>query len=675
MKPIALALLVITMSASAQQASITVMAGQDLGPVNHLIFGHNIEAADNARIFSDDQADMIQLQTGNGFWDPVLKRPVPAIVNACKQVGMSMLRYPGGCLAHNYDWRKAVGPDAKKNGWLFGLDEYLALCQAIGAEPMITVSDYVLPADEMPENASSLVEYLNAPADERHPWALKRAQWGHPEPYHVHWFELGNESIHGNHRVLPRRKYSPEEYAAYSNATAAAMRKVDPSIAIGIVMAPSAGMDIESRWNRTVVHLAGKSADFIVVHLYAPYINKSSIASEKKLMQATMAVGEQGEYHLREYREMVRRESGRDLPLAVTEYNGELGETVKPYRFSYGVALESADMMRIFLDPRNRVATANYWQFLNAYFGMLRSPEVGGKGEPQSAKPAFPLYRLWGQHFGAQLIPVKVSSPHETFEGESSVLPAHGDQLTPRRQIGVLQVRTLLSQQGKPIGTANSFALHVDPIEKESYPLLAHLPLTPADKATEYELTFEARFVPDVSTSLSRDSSIGLGLIDARGWGKTHSAVGVDDITTTWRSLSGVYSPKTDTTQIDLNARIIPNGNVVSGTIEVRNLEIKTFSPLVFPAYATLTSTASLSADKKTMYLLVFNKDTKSLTAPLFIEGFDARQARYWEVASPDLAVFDGVGETVSGAALQRTPEGWSHAFPPYSMTAIEFER
>ncbi len=69
----------------------------------------------------------------------------------------------------NFDWRKTVGPDAKKNGWLFGLDEYLSLCATIGATPLITISDYVLPAKQMPQNAGALVEYLNSQPTQRPP--------------------------------------------------------------------------------------------------------------------------------------------------------------------------------------------------------------------------------------------------------------------------------------------------------------------------------------------------------------------------------------------------------------------------------------------------------------------------------------------------------------------------
>src|SRR5271167_4951617 len=75
-----------------QAASIVVKAGETLGPVNRLVFGQNLEAADNARVFSSDTTDLNLIQRGDGFWDPTNGAPVPQVVDQSKAVGMSMLR-------------------------------------------------------------------------------------------------------------------------------------------------------------------------------------------------------------------------------------------------------------------------------------------------------------------------------------------------------------------------------------------------------------------------------------------------------------------------------------------------------------------------------------------------------------------------------------------------------
>jgi len=663
-----------------QAAEITVNAGQVLGPVNRLVFGQNIEAADNAHIFSSDTTDLNLIQRGEGFWDPARKAPVPEVLNQSKAVNMSLLRYPGGCLVHNFDWRKTVGPDAKKTGWLFGLDEYLSLCSSIGAVPLITISDYALPAEEMPQNAADLVEYLNSPADAPHPWAVKRMEWGHPAPYNVIWFELGNESMHGNHRVLPHRQYSAEQYAAYANATAAAMRKADPRIKLGIVMTPGPGNDVNSDWNRTVMHLAGASADFVVIHMYAPQEPNSGIPESLRI-QAMMAAGQQVDDHLREYHQMIRKELGHDLPLGITEFNGALDDA--PHRFSYGNALECADLLRVFLKPEANVALANYFNFLNDAFGMLRSNVSAATGEPISSEPALPLFQLWAQHFGSRLVKVEVQGPRAEFPGAGSVVAATGTTSEPRRQIERVDLNRYSSLAGSlwpkllnvQIQKQNSdLTIHLQNLSRSIYPTIAEIPRPEAAAGTQVELSvsFDAQFTPDPGGTRA---PLGIGLMDSRGWNQTHSGIGVDGITTEWKHFDETYRLTAQTPSVDLTARLMADGTNVSGILQIHRLEVASFVAGHDAAYPLLTSSASTSADGKKLYLIVFNKSpTDSIPATTHLTGFSAAKAQYWEVNGPAFESTSGVSETVQGAPLpisNRTAS--NHVFPAHSMTSIEF--
>jgi alpha-N-arabinofuranosidase len=665
-----------------QTADIVVNASQKLGPVNPLVFGQNINAADNAHIFSSETTDLNLIQRGDGFWDPDKGAPVSEVVNQSRAVKMSMLRYPGGCLAHNFDWRKTVGPAAKENGWLFGVDEYLRLCHTIGAIPLITISDYALPADQMPANAAALVEYLNSPADTTHPWAMKRKDWGHPAPYRATWFELGNESMHGNHRVLPRRQYLAEQYAAYANATAAAMRKIDPGIKLGIVVMPGPGTDVNCDWNRTVVRLAGAGADFVVIHMYTPEVPKAGLP-ENVLMQTMMAAGQQVEEHLIEYHQMIRKELGHDLPLAITEFNGALDQSA--YRLSYGNALECADLLRVFLKPEMNVALANYWTFLNSPFGMLHTTVHASDGEPVSREPALLLYELWSRHFGSQLLKVEAQTPRAEFSGAGSIEAARGTASEPRRQIqrfdldqyssltGTLWPRLLNVQIQR---TNSDVTIHLQNLNRSIYPLLAEIPRPDVAPGTqvEFSVSFDAKFTPDPG---SDTAPMGIGLMDSRGWNQTRSGIGVDDITTDWKHLDGTYRLTPQTPNVDLTARLIAGGKTVSGTLLVRNLMVADYITAHDAAYPLLTTSASVSSDGRKVYLIVFNKSASdSIPTTIHLTGFSADSAQYWEVNGAALNSAAGVSETRQREALpMHNASATSHIFPAHSMTAIEFSR
>ena len=660
-------------------AQITVDATKVVAPVNRYVFGQAVEAADSAGIFKGSVTQPTQLQSGNGFWNWETSKPVASIVQKCHQVNVTMMRYPGGSLANNYDWRKSVGPLESRPGWKFGLEEYLNLCRMIGAEPMITVSDYVLSAEEMPAHNAQLVEFLNAPATPKHPWAMKRKEYGHPKPYGVKWFELGNESNLGNCELKPHRQFTSEQYVKYARDCVQAMRAVDPTIKIGVVtaaMEPDPGCE----WNRKVARLTGDIADFVVVHNYAPAMGRNmQLSGEGQLMEACMAEGDQYEKHLLDHRDIIRHEAGKDLPLAVTEYNvGFEFDKPKPYRFSYGAGLACADLLRIFLKPENGVVAANYWQLLNGYWGMLNSDLQQPEGGAVSERPAFPLFRLWGEHFGSKLVNVKVDGPRASFAGIASVLPARGESGKVGKPLGSVGIEPSGDMAGR--GYAVSFSgtdaaqVKLNDLTGDFYPTLGTVNAVEGQAVSDcdYRLVFEARLVSDGSSEVM---PLGLELVDARGWGSTGSIVQVRGIgQREWKEFSSaIFHTLPDAKSVELAGMFAVGPHKVSGVMDIRNIRIDAFSKTSFPAYALLTCAASTSADKSKLYLVVFNKSgTDDITTQVNIKGFSAGQAKIWQVNASGFAALDGVKESASGDDIPFKDGGFTYTFPAHSMSAIE---
>src|SRR5206468_5093319 len=107
-------------------------------------------------------------------------------------------RWPGGNFVSTYHWEDGVGPldsrPTKANfAWgalelnTFGTDEFISFCRAVGCEPMICVNA----GSGTPEEAARWIEYCNGPATS--PMGKLRAANGHPEPFHVKHWEVGNE--------------------------------------------------------------------------------------------------------------------------------------------------------------------------------------------------------------------------------------------------------------------------------------------------------------------------------------------------------------------------------------------------------------------------------------------------------------------------------------------------
>jgi alpha-N-arabinofuranosidase len=109
--------------------AVTVLINREEGPVNKKIFGNNVLGHEGLK-----SADY-----GYGLWDSKWDRAsVRAVVDLAKGAGITMVRFPGGCGTHAYDWKKAVGKDRKE--FLFGIDEFLTTAEAMGAEAVLTVS-------------------------------------------------------------------------------------------------------------------------------------------------------------------------------------------------------------------------------------------------------------------------------------------------------------------------------------------------------------------------------------------------------------------------------------------------------------------------------------------------------------------------------------------------------
>ena len=142
---------------------------------------------------------------GFGMYDEENDQVYPDFLEKTKESSLGVVRYPGGTIANLFTWKDTIGPRAERSNVVlgnnyasvfpyYGLDEHMRYTEDIGAEVLYMVGE----AAETPAGAADLVEYMNAPNDGSNPgggtdWAAVRAQNGHPEPYDVIYYEIGNE--------------------------------------------------------------------------------------------------------------------------------------------------------------------------------------------------------------------------------------------------------------------------------------------------------------------------------------------------------------------------------------------------------------------------------------------------------------------------------------------------
>ena len=190
----------------------------------------------------------------------------PEVVAILKQQHSGMYRFPGGNFLSNHDWHDAVGdPDRRPPTWDYvwsavqpndvGTDEFMTLCELLGVDAFISVNAGFGDA----HCAAELVEYVNGSADT--PMGKRRAANGHPAPYKVKWWGIGNE-MYGSWQF---GNMALNQYVIKHNMFAKAMRKVDPTITLLATGATPEEMTIYGLSLRTTGKLApdfGSAADW-----------------------------------------------------------------------------------------------------------------------------------------------------------------------------------------------------------------------------------------------------------------------------------------------------------------------------------------------------------------------------------------------------------------------------
>ncbi|MFN7994124.1 MAG: hypothetical protein U0Q18_11005 [Bryobacteraceae bacterium] len=210
------------------------------------------------------------------------------VVDGLRKLKPGIIRF-GGTSIEGFEWEQTVGnwdtraPFTTVWGGLesnfVGIDEFLRLCELVGAEPMICVRW----TGKQPADAAAEIEYVNGRADSR--WGQLRARNGHPRPYGVKYWQIGNE-------------VGGAEYAESIAAFAQAMRAADPSIKL-----------LSSYPRNDLLIKAGGQLDYLCPHHYE-YGDMTEVATEFEAL-----------------RKQIEAQGGsRDVRVAVTEWNTTGGD-------------------------------------------------------------------------------------------------------------------------------------------------------------------------------------------------------------------------------------------------------------------------------------------------------------------------------------------------------------
>ena len=186
-----------------------------------------------------------------------------------RELGPTVMRYPGGNFVSGYRWEDGVGPRERRPrrldlAWVstetnaFGTNEFIDWCRAADAEPMLAVNLGTRRGDD----ARNLLEYCNHPGGT----ALSdlRAAHGWPAPHDVRLWCLGNE-MDGPWQMETKTAH---EYGRIAAEAAKMMKLFDPTLELAACGSSGRNMPSFGAWEDTVLEHTFEHVDLISLHTY-----------------------------------------------------------------------------------------------------------------------------------------------------------------------------------------------------------------------------------------------------------------------------------------------------------------------------------------------------------------------------------------------------------------------
>lgn len=195
------------------------------------------------------------------------------MLDAARELKLTNMRWPGGNFLGSYDWRDGIGPKEQRPkrmelAWgviepnQVGTDEWIQLNQLIGSENVVCINM----GTGMVMDAAYWVEYCNAPVGSY--WADQRAKNGHPEPYGIKYWCLGNE-VDGEGWIIGYK--SAEDYVKFAKVVSRAMLRSSPGTKLEFIANGSSNYKDTVAWidwNWTIIKELHDIAPYLSLHRY-----------------------------------------------------------------------------------------------------------------------------------------------------------------------------------------------------------------------------------------------------------------------------------------------------------------------------------------------------------------------------------------------------------------------
>ena len=342
------------------------------------------------------------------------------VIEALQALRVPVVRWPGGCFADEYLWRDGIGP---RNGrpvrinstWggardtnAVGTHEFFDMAELLGAQAYVNGNVGTGTVQEM----ADWVEYMTGVG--KSTLARLRAKNGHPAPFKVAFFGIGNENWGcGGNMTVQRYGNLYNHYATFIRAKKEAMPAL---VAAG-------GLDGDGAWTEHLSKHIRASASAISLHYYTvpgrggPAKGAATGFGQDQWISALKDAWHMDELLARNVAIIEKNDPKKKFTLVVDEWGSWYDPTPgSPPRFlqqqnSLRDAVVAALHFHIFHAHAERVSMANVAQMVNVLQAMVLT-----EGDKMVLTPSYYAFQMYVPFQGATSLPVRLdNNPPYTF--------------------------------------------------------------------------------------------------------------------------------------------------------------------------------------------------------------------------------------------------------------------
>ena len=347
------------------------------------------------------------------------------VVNALKEMGIPVLRWPGGCFADEYHWKDGIGDKSERKKMInthwggvvednsFGTHEYFELCRQLGCDTYVNANVGSGSVKEM----SEWVEYMTF--DGVSPMAELRKKNGSEKPFNLKYLGVGNESwgCGGN--------MDPEYYGCLYKQYNTFCRDYDSNKHIKrIACGPNAA---DYHWTKVVTDKVKRHADALSLHYYTLPTGKwnhkgSATNFDKNEYNATICKAYYIDELIKNHLAMMQSvQHDSNVKLIVDEwgtwYDVEPG-TNPGFLYQQSTmrdAIVAALTLNIFNKHADKIIMANIAQTVNVLQSVILTD-----GEKMVKTPTYYVFKMYKEHQNNTLLGSYITSERIKSKNDSN---------------------------------------------------------------------------------------------------------------------------------------------------------------------------------------------------------------------------------------------------------------